>query len=149
MTLNSDEDFDKNRKDIYPTSLKLNKENTSNTTATFLDLEINVENNMFKTKLYDKRDAFNFEIVNFPNLSGNIPRKTSYGVFISQLIRYSVACLNYTDFIGRCKSLVAKLEKQNYDYGELQKTFKKFARKYHESLQKYERSTNKIMETIF
>ena len=74
--------------DIYPASLKLNKENTTNTTAIFLDLEINVENRMFITKLYDKRDAFNFEIVNFPNLSGNIPSKTSYGVFISQVIRY-------------------------------------------------------------
>ena len=149
ITLNSDEDFDRNRTDIYPASLKLNKENTTNSTATFLDLEINVENRMFITKLYDKRDAFNFEIVNFPNLSGNIPSKTSYGVFISQLIRYSVACMNYTDFITRCKSLVDKLEKQHFSYGELQKTFKKFARKYHELLAKYEKSKDIIMEDIF
>jgi len=41
------------------------------------------------TKLYDKRDDFNFPIVNYPILDSNIPSSPAYGVYMSQLIRYS------------------------------------------------------------
>jgi hypothetical protein len=41
------------------------------------------------TKIYDKRDDFNFKIINFPNICSNIPASPAYGVYISQLIRYS------------------------------------------------------------
>ena len=44
-----------------------------------------------RTSLYDKRDDFNFHIINFPFLSSNIPSSPAYGVFISQLIRYARA----------------------------------------------------------
>ena len=40
------------------------------------------------TRLYDKRDDFNFPIVNFPFLSSNIPSAPACGVYVSQLIRY-------------------------------------------------------------
>ena len=46
---------------------------------------------LFSTKIYDKRDDFDFEIVNFPFLDGDVPRPTSYGVYISQLIRFARA----------------------------------------------------------
>ena len=40
-----------------------------------------------KTKIYDKRDDFGFDSVNFPFLDGGVPRSAaSYGVYISQLI---------------------------------------------------------------
>ena len=42
-----------------------------------------------KTKIYDKRDDFDFDIVNFPFLDGDFPRTASYGVYISQLIRFA------------------------------------------------------------
>ena len=42
---------------------------------------------LFLPQLYDKRDDFDFEIVNFPFLDGDVLRSTSYGVYISQLIR--------------------------------------------------------------
>ena len=41
--------------------------------------------------MYDKRDDFDFEIVNFPILDGDVPRSTSYGVYSSQLIRFARA----------------------------------------------------------
>ena len=40
-------------------------------------------NDIVSTKIYDKRDDFDFEIVNFPFLDGDAPRSTSYGVYIS------------------------------------------------------------------
>ena len=70
---------------IYPSELQLNKANASDTEAAFLDLHLSISNGIVSTKIYDKRDDFDFEIVNFPFLDGDVPRSTSYGVYISQL----------------------------------------------------------------
>ena len=51
---------------IYPTELQLNKANSSDTEAPFLDLNLSITNGIVSSKIYDKRDDFNFEIVNFP-----------------------------------------------------------------------------------
>ena len=72
---------------IYPTELQLHKTNSPDTEA-FLDLNLSITNGIVSSKIYDKRDDFNFEIVNFPFLDGDFPRSSpSYGVYISQLIR--------------------------------------------------------------
>ena len=74
---------------IYPHELQLNKANTSDTEAPFLDLHLSISNGFVSSKMYDKRDDFDFDIVNFPFLDGGIPRSTFYGVYISQLIQLS------------------------------------------------------------
>ena len=51
---------------IYPSELQLNKANTSDTDATFVTLHLSIFNDIVSTKRYDKRDDFDFEIVNFP-----------------------------------------------------------------------------------
>ena len=61
-----------------------------------------------KTKLYVKRDDFDFNIVNFPFLDGDVPRSTSYGVYISQLIRFARVSSHVDDFHTRNKVLSAK-----------------------------------------
>ena len=53
---------------IYPTELQLNKANSSDTEAPFLDLNLSITNGIVSSKIYDKRDDSNFEIVNFPFL---------------------------------------------------------------------------------
>ena len=65
---------------IYPHELQLNKANTSDTEAPFSDLNLSISNGFVSSKLYDKRDDFDFDIVNFPFLNGDVPRFTSYGV---------------------------------------------------------------------
>ena len=47
-----------------------------------LDLNLSIHNDIVSTKIYDKRDDFNFEIVNFPFLDGDVPQRPSYGVYI-------------------------------------------------------------------
>ena len=71
---------------IYPPELQLHKDNTSGTEAPFLDLHLSISNGFVSSKIYDKRDDFDFDIVNFPFLDGDVPRRPSYGVYISQLI---------------------------------------------------------------
>ena len=58
--------FDNMESQIYPSELQLNKANTSDTEAEFLDLHLSISNDIVPTKIYDKRDDHDFEIVNFP-----------------------------------------------------------------------------------
>ena len=79
---------------IYPSELQLNRADTSDTEAAFLDLLLSISNGIVSTKIYDKRDDFDFEIVNFPFLDGDVPRTTSYGVYISQLLLTSTIAID-------------------------------------------------------
>ena len=81
--------FDNMESQIYPSELKLNAANTSDTESAFLDLHLSISNDIVSTKIYDKRDDFDFEIANFPFLDGDVSRSTSYGVYISQLFRFA------------------------------------------------------------
>ena len=72
---------------IYPPELQLNNANTSDTEAPFLDLHLSISNGSVSSKIFDKRDDFDFDVVNFPFLDGDVSRSTSYGIYISQLIR--------------------------------------------------------------
>ena len=71
-------------------------------------------NGQLSTKLNDKRDNFDFRIVNFPYISSNIPESTVYDAYISQSIRYARACTLYTDFICRGRALTQKLLTEGY-----------------------------------
>ena len=77
--------FDQMVDRIYPTELQLNRANSSDTEAPFLDLNLCISNGAVSTKIYDKQDDFDFDIVHFPFLDGDVPRRTSYGVYISEL----------------------------------------------------------------
>ena len=63
-----------------------------------LDLQLSISNDIISTTIYDKREDFDFEIVNFSFLDGDIPRSTSYGVYISQLIRFARESSYVTNF---------------------------------------------------
>ena len=73
-----------------------------------LDLHLSTSNDIVSTKIYDKRDDFDFEIVNFPFLDGDVPRSTSYEVYISQLIPFARASSYVADFNTRNKFLNSK-----------------------------------------
>ena len=84
---------------IYPTELQLNKVNSSDTEAPFLDLDLSITNDIVSFTIYD----FNFGIVNFQFLDGIVPRYPPYGVCISQLVRCVRVCSNVDDFNNRNK----------------------------------------------
>ena len=91
---------------------------------------------LFQTD-FDKRDDFDFDIVNFPFLDGDVPRSTSYGVYISQLIRFARVSSHVVDFNARTKSLTAKCLQQGYRYHKLRKTFSKFYRRHYQLVSKF------------
>ena len=108
---------------IYPTELQLHKANYSDSEAPFLDLNLSITNGIVSSKIYDKRDDFNFEIVNFPFLDGDVPRSPSFDLYISQLISLARVCSNVNDFNNRNLFLTAKLLKQYIDIIKFEKHF--------------------------
>ena len=72
--------------DIYPSELQQKKTSESPTALSYFHIEVNIVDWKYSTAIYDKRDDFNFRIVNFLHLSSNIPSGPAYGVHISQLI---------------------------------------------------------------
>ena len=114
--------------------MQLNKANTSDT---LLNLDLSISKGFVSSKIYDKRDFFNFGIINFPFLDGDVPRRPSYGVYFSQLIRFVRVCSHVDDFNTRNKCLIAKLLKQGYRYHKLEKAFSKFYRRHYELITKF------------
>ena len=96
--------------DIYPVELEIKETTDDQYHSSFLDLLLEIDkDSRLRVMIYDKRDEFNFDIVNFPFLCGNIPQSPSYGVYISQLIRYARASTIYDDFLSRSCRLTSKL----------------------------------------
>ena len=131
---------------IYPAELQLNNANASDTDAAFLDLNVSIHNDIVSAKIYDKWDDFNFDIANFPFLDGDVPRRPSYCVYISQLIRFARASSHVTDCNNRNKFLTVKRLKQGYRYHKLGKVFSKFYRRHFELIEKYHVSLKKLMQ---
>ena len=87
-----------------------------------------------QTKLIN---VLTFDIVNFPFLDGDVPRRPYNGVYISQLIRFARVCSHVEDLNARNKSLSAKLLKPGYRYYKLRKAFSKFYRRFYELISKF------------
>ena len=121
---------------IYPPELQLNKANTSDTEAPFLDLQLPISNGFVSSNIY-KRNDFDFDIVIFTFLDGDVLRSISYGVYISQIILFASVCSHVADFNARNKSLTAKVLQQGYQYHKLQKNFSKFYRRHYELVSKF------------
>ena len=106
---------------IYHSELQFNKAYTFDSKTTFLDLYLSISNEIVSTKIYDKHGNLDFVIiiVNFPLLDGDVSRSTSYGVYISQLIRFARASSHVVDFNAHNELLSQKLLK--HDYHKLKK----------------------------
>ena len=115
-SINGDGTFHEDIPLIYPATLELKKENEGNVAANILDLtvELNELSHTFVFKLYDKRDKFKFNIVNYPDLGGNIAKACGYGVVKSELKRYAKLSSKFFDFNIRRNLLFNKLLQKGY-----------------------------------
>ena len=135
---------------IYPDELEIKDTTDTPKSACYLDLHLEIDSTgKLNTKLFDKRDSFNFQIVNFPFLSSNIPSAPAYGVYISQLIRYSRACDRYCDFLERVRMLTGKLLNQGFVDTRLKLSLQKFYGRHHDLVDRYGRSISQMKSDIF
>ena len=86
---------------IYPPSLLLNKENSIDSQANVLDLDISVVNGRFVTKVYDKRDASKFPVVRIVPRFSNRSESLGYSIFYTQIIRCFRICSEFDGFKDR------------------------------------------------
>ena len=125
-------------KDIYPKELELKETTESETCCSYLDLFLYKDvDGMLKSKLYDKRDDFNFHIVNYPFLDSNIPKNPAYGVYVSRLVCFARACSDIDDFTSRHDNLVLKLLSQGYKIKVLRKQFSNFFQRHQDIISNY------------
>ena len=115
---------------IYPSELNLKGTNISAAKCTFLDLTISVFRGKFLYKSYDKRNDFNFEVVKFPHLHGKIPRKPSYGVFTSQVLRFCDVNGTIKNFCNDVQNMVKIFVEQGFDKSKLFGHYNLFCQKY-------------------
>jgi hypothetical protein len=137
LMVNNDDAMTRLKSEIYPKELELVPDDGDGNSAPFLDLFLTINDDVISTSIYDKRDNFDFPIVNFPTLTGNIPRKGSYGVFVGELVRYARACTYYDDFRSRTLPLVKKLKTQFFTDKLLRRTWVSFCDSHIHLIQKY------------
>ena len=136
--------------DIYPSELEIKDTTDAGDFVNYLDIRLQTgENNILSTQLFDKRDEFNFPIVNFPFVDGNIPLSPACGVMVSQLVRYARVNSLYEDFIKRSSLLASKLASQGYLLPKLVAKFKKFYGRHHDLIGKYNTSYTDMAKDVF
>ena len=132
-------------KEIYPEELVIKETSKPRRPVEYLDLNLDVSSGDLVCSIFDKRDYFNFHIVNFPYLSGNIPSAPAYGTYISQLIRYGRACHRYEDFASQHSALAERLVNQGFLPRKLMRTFYKFMGRYPDLISKYDKGPSSII----
>ena len=149
LSINNDQ-FNSYVDSIYPSELEIKDTTESSTSASYLDVLLNIDaDGKLTTQLYDKRDDFSFTIVNFPYICSNIPLSPAYGVYISQLIRYARACSTYDQFLSRSRLLTDKLMLQGFLQSRLMSAFRKFYGRYNDLIYNYKLSLSHMLSDIF
>ena len=135
---------------IYPRELEIKLESDNNKQVSYLDLNLTSNEGILTYSVYDKRDSFSFEIVNFPYMDSCIPKKSALGVFTSQLIRYSRICSKFQDFRMRTISLINKLRSQGYQVKDLRRLSLRFFQRRSDMLGRFNiNNGNDFLREIF
>ena len=98
--------FEDQIKEIYPSEITCNRENLTDVSGHFLEVDITIKDGKFVTKIFDKRDDFNFKIIKFPHIKSNIPDCIVFNTFISQLVRIARVCSSFQEFQKIFKVLI-------------------------------------------
>ena len=96
-----------------------------NTESSYLDLDLRVENRIFNSRLYDKRDAFHFSVVRMPYKCSNMPYKMFYSTIIAEVLCICCATYSYSFFLDSVKKLISRMSKQGADIVGIKKVVTK------------------------
>ena len=148
LALNDGLSFESFYSEIYPEELQLNKENEDNTQTNFLDLHIAIDNGIFVTQLYDKRDSFGFQITRLPYKNSNIPCRMFYTSIAAECLRICRATSWDIEAIKSIKSLLFRMGNQGAEKSKMKnfiaKTFNR-----HQISQKYGITENRLINQLF
>ena len=123
--------FEQVHSTIYPRELVLSCTDNVGIQANYLDLNISIENKYFRSKLYDKRNDFKFDVINFPCIKySNIPSKPAFGIYLSQLIRVCRICTNAYDFEIAMQKITLEFVNKSFYKANLFKIYMRFIENY-------------------
>ena len=145
--LNDNGEFGRSYQAIYPKELVLKCEHHGSH-ATFLDMDIHIEDGMFVYKLFDKRDSFPFEIVRMPNLKSNIPDHVFYGSFMAEVLRIGRATLRYEDFLPRARQIYTRMNNQGGSSLKLKHELSKVLQKHPDTFINFTKTNQEIISDI-
>ena len=145
--LNDGGEFGRSFQQIYPAELEVKCEHQG-LHATFLDLEVNVENSIYIYKLFDKREGFPFFIVRMPDLSGNIPSHVFYGSVMSEFLRIARCTLLYSDFLPSAISLFKRMLNQGGSQKSILKQMSKAVNRHPQPFTKFQKRPQEILNDI-
>jgi hypothetical protein len=135
---------------IYSIELEIKDTTDADRSASYLDLHLEIDSEgRLITKLYDKRDDFNFPIVNYPFICSNNPAAPAYVVYIFQIIRYPRACGSYQDFLDRGLLLTRKLLNQGFILVKLKSSLRRFYGHHHDLVDRYGISVSQMTTDMF
>ena len=134
---------------IYPPEMILKNTNISPNKSTFLDLTVSIYRQKFLYYSWDKRRDFNFRVVSYPNLAGNIPSSQAYGVYTSQLVRFCEINMTFGHFLSDIKTLTDKFTAQSFESGQLRKKLTSFWDTYFFKWAKYDEDISSCLNKIF
>ena len=148
LALNDGHNFEACYEDIYPEELQLNKENADNNSTNFLDLHIKIENGIFTTRLFDKRDHFGFNITRLPYRDSNIPIRMFYSSIAAEMLRIFRASTTINHAVLSIKTLVTRMLNQGANIQDLKRSMAKMINR-HEVHLKYGTTCKNIVNHIF
>lgn len=148
LVLNDNEYFDTIYRDIYPVEMVLKKTNVSPQKVNFLDITVSVYQGKFRFNCYDKRDDFQFDVISFPFMCGNLPLVQTHGLFVSQLVRYCSTNSNFDAFLKCANKLYMKLVSQGFQPMRLQKNFDKFCQQHLHAWSKFGKDMYSFKELV-
>ena len=117
--------------------------------ASFLNLDIRVEEGVFVYKLYDKRDDFPFSIVRMPHLCSNIPKKIFYSALMGEYLRIARATLLLSDFEPKAIDLVQRMINQGGDRRGVEKFLLKIIKRHPESFSQFRIKPEDLIQKCF
>ena len=148
IALNDGHSFEAFHEDIYPEELQLNKENLDSNSTNFLDLHLEIENGIFTTQLFDKRDHFGFNITRLPYKDSNIPFKMFYSSIAAESLRIFRASSTSNHAVSCIQTLVTRMMGQGANIPAMKNCISKMINRHQINL-KYGMVGNNIINRIF
>ena len=143
ISLNDNDEFMRSHKEIYPPEMELKVENENNFSGSFLDLALAIGEGVIDTKLFDKRDAFNFSVVRMPYKCSNIPKKMFFSTIGAEILRICRAT-SHNFFLVSARSLITRMRSQGADTQGIHKFINKMIGRHPKPFEKYGISSEKI-----
>ena len=148
IAINYGKNFENHYNEIYPSKLILQKENTSHTETTFLDLHLCINKGQIQTSLHDKRNSCNFNVVRFPYKSSTIPAKKFFASISAEILQICRATSSVVQFIKKSKVSLCRMLRQGADPLGIKKVLVKMINRHALHFEKYNTNNRDLIQQL-